>query len=133
MNLIILILLISIRAFAPCESVAYILRDEPVNYYDPLIKAIVKVESNGNQYAFNALENAVGAFQVRECRLKDYNRLNGLKMRLSDMYDYEKAKQVFLYFTKGRSYEVIARAWCSGENGTKKASDSYYDKIKAAL
>jgi hypothetical protein len=101
-----------------------------MNEYDRLIKAIIKVESNGDRYAFNSHEGAYGSFQVRLCRLTDYNRLNGLKLSLNDMYDYEISRKVFLYFTKGRSYEVVSRAWCSGENGTKKASEDYWNKVK---
>jgi hypothetical protein len=119
--------------FAPGNDCALIFRTEPIAPYEKLILAIVQVESNGDRYAFNPTEKACGAFQIRDCRLNEYNAKTGLKMRLKDMYDYDKAKQVFLYFTDGRDYETIARAWSGGEHGTKKATNNYWSKVKQEL
>jgi hypothetical protein len=118
---------------APPNQMIYIADREPLNIYDNLIKAIVQVESNGNRYALNVKEGAYGCFQVRLCRLQDYNAETGLKLSLIDMYDYEISRKVFLHYTKGRSFETISRAWCSGERGTKKASQNYWQKVKQLL
>ena len=128
-----LILLFSIQLLAPGFTQLYILKPDEINYYDNLIKAVVQVESSGNQYAYNEAEGAVSYFQIRNCRLQEYNAKTGLKMRLTDMYDYAKARNVFLYFTNGRDYETVARCWAGGERGTKKATEKYWQKIKQVL
>jgi hypothetical protein len=133
LTLTLILSLITLPVLAPGFTTLYILRADPINFYDPLIKAVVTVESNGNNSAYNAFEGAVGAFQIRPCRIEHYNRLTGLNYALSDMYDYEKAKQVFLYFCKGRSYEAIARGWAGGDNGTKKATEKYWKRVKSKL
>jgi hypothetical protein len=127
--LTILILFFTIPAFCPGEKCFYIERQKGINYYDPLIRAIVLVESNGNKYAFNASEGAVGAFQIRECRLEHYNRLTGLKFVLNDMYDYSNAKQVFLYFAQNKSYEQASRDW----NGKWSLTKDYWNKVQKVL
>ena len=130
---IILMLMISISIMAPVEKVFYLERPEEINYYDRLIKAIIAVESNGNVYAFNYMEQAAGPMQIRPCRINHYNQLAGSNYIISDCFDLELSRKVFLYFTQGRSYEVIARAWCSGEAGTKAASEGYYLLIQKEL
>lgn len=133
MTLFTITLMFCLKLSAPPNQSLIIFEGESVNKYDKLIKAIVKVESNNGKHVYNEFEGAVGWFQIRQCRIDTYNHLTGLNYALNDCYDYEIGRKVFLYFTKDRSYEVIARAWCSGENGTKKASDSYYAKIKKLL
>jgi hypothetical protein len=119
--------------FAPGTNELIVFKDEPIAPYEKLWSAICRVESNNNPLAYNFKEKAVGIAQVRLCRLKHYNRLTGEKIALKAMYDPLKAKVVFMYFTGGRDYETIARAWCSGERGTKKASESYWRKVKKNL
>jgi hypothetical protein len=118
---------------APPNHLITIIQEEPICIYDVLVKAIVQVESSGNRYAFNEKEGAYGCFQIRECRLKDYNAVTGLKLTLNDMYDYEISRKVFLFYTKGRSFEIISRAWCSGESGKLKYSQAYWDKVKQLI
>ncbi len=129
MAIMIFILLFSIPVIAPGYKTLCIVRTEPINYYENLIQAVVKVESNGNRYAFNALEGAIGAFQIRECRIQHYNRLTGSKYVLNDCYDYELSRKVFLYFCQDRNYELVARSW----NGTGEMTKQYWNKIKANL
>ena len=126
MAIIILMCLIPILADAPSEKVFYLERPTAINYYEQLIKAIIEVESGGNIYAFNPLESAAGPMQIRSIRIAHYNELTGSNYRLEDCFDLELSRKVFLYFTRGRSYEIVARAWCSGEAGTKAASEGYY-------
>ncbi len=118
---------------APNYKSGYIVRSEPINYYTPLIKAVVMVESNNGKYLFNPAENAIGFFQIRECRIKEFNNLTGKNYTHAEMHDYSKAREVFLYYCRGRDYETIARAWAGGESGTKKATNDYWSKVKSHL
>jgi hypothetical protein len=132
-----IILIITLAFFsvltAPPYTALYIITPPEINIYEPLIKAVTYVESCNGKYTYNAKEGAVGEFQIRLCRLQDYNKEMGTNYVLDDMYDYELSRKVFLHYTRGRTYEIVARAWCSGERGTKKASESYWRKILANL
>src|SRR5665648_776086 len=133
MKLLLILSLICAGLKAPDYKELVIVRGETVNKYERLIKAIVKVESNNGKYLYNEKEGAVGWFQIRECRLNDFNKNAGKNYTHDEMYHYEKSKEVFLYFTRNRDYETISRAWCSGEAGTKKASEGYWELIQKAL
>ena len=142
-NLIIILLsIISVQVYAPpsqpfpTKEQSYqftILTNPQFRIYYPLIKAVVYVESRGNDSAYNPKENAIGAFQIRDCRIQHYNQLTGKNYTHDEMYQHEKAEEVFMYFTQNRDFETIARAWCSGENGTRKASNKYWNLIKHQL
>ena len=118
---------------APPYTSLYIERAIEFNYYTPLIKAVVMVESCNGKYTYNAEEGAVGWFQIRNCRVQEYNKEKGTNYVLTDFYNYELSREMFLHYTRGRDYETIARAWCAGEAGTKKASEKYWKKIMSQL
>lgn len=118
---------------APALNVTYMIRPAEVNYYSRLINAITTVESQNNNLAFNFKESARGPFQIRPIRLREYNYRTGKNYQEWDCYNFDISKEIFLYYTKGRSYEVIARCWCSGEAGTKKASEGYWLKVQDVL
>lgn len=128
-TILILSLIFSIPVFAPGVKVFYLLKEPSVNVYETLINAIVKIESNGNDSAYNTLENACGAFQIRECRIQHYNRLTGSDYALSDCFDYDISKRVFLYFAQGKTFEKASKDW----NGSGPMTKIYWDKVQKAL
>ena len=130
--LLILFSLPSIRTSAPDINVIYIRSASPINGYDRLIDALVKVESAGDTLAYNLFEEATGAFQIRPIRLLDYYRRTGINYKLNDCYNYDISKEVFLYYarlTGHRDYETIARNW----NGSGEMTLDYWKKVKANL
>lgn len=128
--LIIFILFLTIRAAAPDVEVINIFSTEPVDLYDKLIRAIIKVESKGDTLACNLTEQAFGAFQIRPIRLQDYNQRTGKNYRLEDLYNFEISKEIFIYYAKKigyPDYESIARNW----NGSGKTTLEYWKKVKS--
>jgi len=122
----------ALEASAPVFSAAYILVPEPVNIYEKLIRAIVMVESLGNEMAVNLSEEAYGAFQIRPIRLLDYNRRTGKNYKTVDCFSFEISKKIFLYYAENmgyRDYQSIARNW----NGSGKMTLDYWAKIKKYL
>ena len=124
----------SLLSYAPVNNFIYIaeskgIKDTMINYYSSLIEALFKLESNRNIYAYNKSENAVGGLQIRQCRIEHYNKLTGKNYTLNDMYDFEKSKEVFLYFAKGKTYEQAAKSW----NGSGPKTIKYWDAIKVLL
>ena len=97
--------------------------------YEPLIEAISVIESSRNDSAYNKLENAVGRLQIRQCRIEHFNNLTGKNYTLSDMYDFKKAREVFLYFAEGKSFEQAAKNW----NGSGPLTIKYWEKVSAIL
>lgn len=132
-------------AFCPNIKTIYIPTSSPIinkpiytASYEPLIRAIFRYESHNDTLAYNPNEEAYGGLQIRPCRLNHFNKLTGLNYTLIDMYDFNKAKEVFLYFAthngsgkpvKGKSYEQVARNW----NGSGKLTEIYWNNIQHLL
>jgi hypothetical protein len=125
----ILFLLFTLKAAAPNLRFAYIITAEPVNAYERLINAVVQVESGGDTLAYNLIEEARGAFQIRPIRLQDYNLRTGKEYKIEDCYNYNISKEIFLYYANIIGiphYETIARNW----NGSGEATLDYWEKVK---
>ena len=87
------------------------------------------VESGMYDKAYNAKEKATGIAQVRPIRLKDFNKSTGKNYKLSDMYDINKSKEVFMYYVSYNLEETI-RCWNGGPDAMKKRSTlKYYEKV----
>ena len=110
-----------------CERVISL---EALNYY-PLVEAVFKWETRGSMdtLSYNAREGAYGGLQIRQCRIEHYNRLTGRNYTLEDMYDFEKAREVFLYFAKGKTFEQAAKSW----NGSGPMTIKYWEGVKTYL
>ena len=114
---------------APEYKTLYVVKADPVNFYDPLIRALILVEVGNGSVLFNPLENAVGWFQIRPIRLEHYNKLRGTSYKLEDFYDYKLSKEMFLYYAHGKDWEHAARDW----NGSGHKTLEYWEKIKKLL
>ena len=126
--------------FAPAEKCLYIQRGEAINPYEVIWEATIKVESSGNPLAYHLEENgfpSVGIAQVQQSRLDDFNKRTGVNYSLTDMYQPELAKRVFLYYASEfhpSNTEAISRSWNGGNNGmSKKSTLNYYRLIKSKL
>lgn len=128
----ILLLMVSIKAAAPNLKFFYINAPEPINAYERLIRAVVMVESGGDFMAYNILEEATGAFQIRPIRLLDYNLRTGNDYKIEECYNFNLSREIFLYYANLIGiphYETIARNW----NGSGEATQEYWDKVKFNL
>lgn len=131
--ILILALLIggAVSLLAPNSYVLTIESIKPINSYDALIRAVVAVESKGDNFAYNPKEQAVGAFQIRPIRLKHFNELTGKDYKLTDLYDYDISLEIFMFFArmKGYNFELIAKSW----NGSGPMTEIYWNKVKSKL
>jgi hypothetical protein len=101
--------------------------------FNRFVNALAKVESNNNSQAINIKENAVGLFQIRPIRIKDFNQRTGKNYSIEQMHTDSIAFEVFNYYVKG-SYEEIARNWNGGPSGMSKQSTlKYWNKIKRLI
>lgn len=123
------LLLVCMAAAAPPWHALLIKVAPALNYYEPLLMAVAEVESRCNPDAVNPAEQAHGALQVRPILLLDYYQRTGIRYTLADMHTWAKARQVFLYYAHGRTYEAAARRW----NGRGKKTDAYWAKVQTEL
>lgn len=128
--LIMLFLLICLNSYAPNHRTIAILQREVFNVYDNLIAAIIAVESHGDTLALNIKEQAVGLFQIRQCRVDHFNQLTGKNYQLWEMFDYDKSREVFILFANLlQEPEIIAKRW----NGSGPQTETYWNKVKGLL
>ena len=128
-SLIFLFILICKSLVAPPSGSLHIFVAEPIKPYEALIKAVVMVESANGKYLYNPDEDAVGWFQIRQIRVDDYNKRLGTNYVLTDFYDYELSRTMFLYYASGKSFEVAAKSW----NGSGPMTNDYWKKVKTKL
>ena len=121
-----------LRVSAPDVKALYIPSSKPVDAYARLVNAVVTVESAGDIFAYNQLEEAVGAFQIRPIRLLDYYQRTGINYKSEECYNFDISKEIFMYYARQTGYpdyETIARNW----NGSGKSTLDYWKKVKANL
>ena len=108
--------------------------------WNPVMDAIIKVESEGNPKAVSG--NSVGAMQitpilVRECNNILKKQKSKKRYTLDDRYSVEKSKEMFLliqkYFNPENSVEKAIRSWNGGVKYSVKATNKYYRKVLAKM
>lgn len=129
------LLIILVFSFICTRSMWY---DKVEEIEDPLISAIIQVESGGDTLAYNSKEDAVGCLQIRPIMVREVNRLLGKdKYTLKDRWNKAKSIQMFNILrlhTKNPTNEKLARNWNGGYNGHKKQSTiKYWNKVKNNL
>jgi hypothetical protein len=122
----------AIKATAPSREPLTIISADPIEPYKKLIHAIGRVETMHDTLAYNPVEEAVGYFQIRPIRLKDYNRRTGSSYRMKDLYDYRVSEKIFLYYADRigpYNFERIAKNW----NGSGPRTYYYWQRVKKHL
>jgi hypothetical protein len=117
------------RVAAPDRESLVIIYTSPVEPYKQLIYAIGMIETRCDTLAYNPIEQAVGYFQIRPIRLKDYNRRTGSKYKMKDLFNYEISEKIFLYYAEQigpHDFEKISRKW----NGSGPRTIHYWKKVK---
>jgi hypothetical protein len=139
MAILILLIILSLRAYSPDLRVILVCKDAPIEPYRAIWEAICTVESGNDPLAIgdkNLKKHSYGIAQIREDRLKDFNESTGKHYTKEDMFDVAKSKEVFLYYAYGNN-ESIARRWNGGEDAMNpkklKYTDKYYKLIRKHL
>jgi len=140
MKLLILIILFSLKAFAPSERVMYIPEGTVINPYEAIWEATCYIETRHNAYAIGDLnfkEGSYGIAQIRRSRLLDYYQQTGIWYNVTDMFSIEKSKEVWMYYASQYypwQIDRIAREWNGGPRGMqKKSTIKYFKKVKEKL
>lgn len=108
--------------------------------WQPVIDAIIQVESNGNPKANSG--NSVGAMQitpilVAQCNIILKERKSTKRYTLADRYSVAKSKEMFLLmqseYNTQNNIEKAIRAWNGGYNYSVKRTQRYYEKVMKVL
>jgi len=107
-----------------------------------LLSAIMFVESNYNDSAYNANEDAVGCLQIRKCMVDDVNRILNrqnldLRFTYGDRWLRDKSIKMFDIYCKHYNLitaEEIARCWNGGPRGMQnEMTAGYWEKVSDKL
>jgi hypothetical protein len=130
MLLISILILLTLRAFAPEAKRMLIEKAEKISKFDKIIKAVTWIESKHGKYIFNPTEGAVGWFQIRQCRVDDYNKQIKGNYRLEDFYDYELSRKMFVWYAEQiQDIDLVIMRW----NGSGPATREYLKRVKAVI
>jgi hypothetical protein len=125
-------LTLALDVFAPSTTTKVIIESTPIKPFTKLIQAVGMVETGFDTLAYNAVEEATGYFQIRPIRVMDYNQRTGNNYTLNDMYNYEIAEKVFLYYASiigPGNFEKIEKSW----NGSGPMTIHYWERVKKYL
>jgi hypothetical protein len=97
---------------------------------DPLLNAIVIVESRSDSQAVGDGGRAIGPYQIHRTYWRDGTRILGVDWTYNEARDAAKAREVvrayLLYYGKGKSFIEMARIHNGGPDGDKKTSTLRY-------
>ncbi len=111
-----------------------------VEDWEPIMEAIIQVESNGKHNAKNG--NQIGAMQITPILVADCNRIleqrkSKKRFKLSDRFSVEKSKEMFLIiqsrYNPDNDIEKGIRLWNGGCNYSVKGTQRYYRKVMQAM
>lgn len=118
------------------HKVTYLLVTEPLRPFDRLWEAVCQVESSNNPLAIGDKHlngYSYGIAQIRESRLKDYNRRTSLNYSVIDLFDAEVSREIFMYYAVP-DFETTCREWNGGKSGmNKKSTLKYWEAVKELL
>jgi len=122
--ILIIFLLLPLKAIAPTLPGELVFTDGGTDPIEQLWRAVCIVESGNDPLALNISEQAVGISQIRECRIRHFNRLTGKDYKLEDCFDPAVSREVFYYFAT-EDLERTAKRW----NGAGWRTEVYWKKI----
>lgn len=108
--------------------------------WNPIMDAIIQVESNGNRRARSG--SSVGAMQitpilVAECNQILKKRKSKRRYKLSDRFSIAKSKEMFLliqsYHNPLNSIETAIRSWNGGIHFSVEKTQRYFEKVMNLL
>ena len=108
--------------------------------WNPVINAIIQVESGGNPKAVSG--PSCGAMQitpicVKQCNIILEKRKSKKRYTLNDRFDVQKSKEMFLLlqsvYNRANDIEHAIRSWNGGQNYSRRATQRYYEKVMRHL
>ena len=106
--------------------------------WNPVMDAIIQVESKGNPKAYNKNGDCAGILQitpglVKQCNIWLKAKKSKKRYTLADRYDVKKSKEIFVmvqsYYNKSNNVEKAIRIWNGGPGYTVRGTNGYLKKV----
>ena len=106
--------------------------------WNPVMDAIIQVESKGNPKAHNKNGDCAGILQITPGLVKQCNawlkaKKSKKRYTLSDRYNVKKSKEMFVmiqkHYNKSNNVEKAIRVWNGGPGYTLEGTNEYYRKV----
>ena len=132
-------LLMSIPTNAPAGIKT---KKSPQFDWNPVINAIIEVESEGNPKAVDKSGKSCGIMQITPILVKECNRILSLRKSskrysMKDRFSVNKSKEMFLlyqsFYNPKNDVELAIRSWNGGINFTKRGTQRYYNKVMSKM
>ena len=132
-------LLMSIPTNAPAGIKT---KKSPQFDWNPVINAIIEVESEGNPKAIDKSGKSCGIMQITPILVKECNRILSLRKSskrysMKDRFSVNKSKEMFLlyqsFYNPKNDVELAIRSWNGGINFTKRGTQRYYNKVMSKM
>lgn len=110
--------------------------------WNPVINAIIQVESEGNANAIDKSGKSCGIMQITPGLVRECNRI--LKLRksskryeMNDRFSTSKSKEMFLlfqsFYNPKNNVEQAIRSWNGGMGYTKRGTQRYFEKVMSKM
>ena len=116
---------------------------ESANFdWNPVIEAIIQVESGGNPKAVDKSGKSCGIMQITPVCVQECNRILQIRKSkkhytLNDRFNVEKSKEMFLllqsFYNPTHDIEQAIRSWNGGMHYTKRSTQRYYEKVRSKM
>ena len=106
--------------------------------WNPVMDAIIQVESKGNPKAHNKNGDCAGILQITPGLVKQCNtwlkaKKSKKRYTLTDRYNVQKSKEMCVmvqsYYNKSNDVEKAIRIWNGGPGYTIKGTNGYFNKV----
>ena len=110
--------------------------------WNPVIDAIIEVESGGKADAVDKSGKSCGIMQITPILVKECNRILELRKSnkrytMKDRFSVSKSKEMFLlfqsFYNPKNNVELAIRSWNGGMGYTKKGTQRYFEKVMSKM
>ena len=110
--------------------------------WNPIMNAIIQVESEGNAQAVDKSGKSCGIMQITPILVKECNRILELRKSskrytMGDRFSESKSKEMFLlyqsFYNPQHDVEKAIRTWNGGINYTKRGTQKYFEKVVSKM
>ena len=110
--------------------------------WNPVIDAIIEVESEGKADAVDKSGKSCGIMQITPILVEECNRIlelknNGKRYTMKDRFSVRKSKEMFVlyqsFYNPKNNVEQAIRSWNGGMGYTKRGTQKYFEKVMSKM
>ena len=110
--------------------------------WNPVIDAIIEVESEGNAKAVDKSGKSCGILQITPVLVKDCNRIlekqnHRKRYTMKDRFSVKKSKEMFIlyqsFYNPKNSVEQAIRSWNGGMGYSIRGTQKYFEKVMSKM